>query len=90
MTKENEIDELLVSLNGLRISCLLACHEAELSIRSEVAANQTIDLTNVNEAVKMIKREEIDAYSSKIMHGQTKTMLQGNKHVCSDAGPERG
>ena len=26
----------------------------------------------------MIKREEIDGFSSKIIHGQTKTMLLGN------------
>ena len=33
--------ELLASLNGLRISHLLACHQAELSITSEMAINQT-------------------------------------------------
>ena len=30
--KESEIDELSVSLNGLRISYLLACHQAKLSV----------------------------------------------------------
>ena len=38
MIKESEIDELSATLNGLRISNLLACHQAELSIRSEAAA----------------------------------------------------
>ena len=47
MIKESEIDESSASLNGLRISHLLACHEAELSIKSEVAAmTQTMDPTN--------------------------------------------
>ena len=61
---------------------LLACCWKELSVRSEAVANQTVDLTNLNKAVKMIKREEIDAFSSKIIHDQTKNMLLGNNlHV---------
>ena len=68
MIKESKIDELLASLNGLRISCLLACCQAELSIRCEMAANQTMGPTDLNEAVKMIKKEEIEAFSSIIIH----------------------
>ena len=80
--KDNEIDELLASLNGLRMSCLLACCPAELSVRSEAASNQTMDLTYLNEAVKMTKKEEIDAFLSHIIHSQTKTMCLGdNMHV---------
>ena len=60
--KESEIDELSASLNGSRIYHLLACHQVEHSIRSEMAANQTIGLTNLNKAVKMIKTEEIEAF----------------------------
>ena len=43
----------------------------------------TVDLTDLKEvAVKMTKKEEIDAFSSKIIHGQMKTMLLGNNmHV---------
>ena len=71
VTKESEIDELLASLNGSRISHLLACHQAELSIRSETAATtQTMDLTDLNKAVKMMKMAEIDAFLSQIIHGQ--------------------
>ena len=68
--KESEIDELSASLNGLRVSCLLACHQAELSNRSEMAANQTMGPTDLNEAVRMIKIEEIEVFSSKIIHVQ--------------------
>ena len=75
MIKESKIDELLASLNGLRISHLLACHPAELSIRSEMVTNETVDLI---EAVKKIKKAEIEAFSSKIIHAQTKTILLGN------------
>ena len=58
MIKEREIDELLASLNGSRISHLLACCQAALSIRSKAAAaTQTVDLTDLNEAFKMTKRE---------------------------------
>ena len=80
--KESKIDEFSISLNRLRISHLLACHWAELSIKSETAANQTMDLTNLNEAVKLIKKEEIDAFSSKIIYAQPKTMYLGsNLHM---------
>ena len=56
MLKETEIGELLVSLNGSRISHLLACHQTKLSIGSETVANQTMDPTDLNEAVKTIKK----------------------------------
>ena len=40
-----------------------------------------VDLTDLKEAVKT-KKEDIDAFSSKIIHGWTKTMLLGNNmHV---------
>ena len=70
------------SLNELRISCLLVCHKAELIIRSEATANETVDLTDLNKAVIATKREDIDAFSSKIIQGQVKTILLGNNiHV---------
>ena len=37
-----------------------------------------MDATNLNEAVKTMKMEEIDAFSSKTIHGWIKTMLFGN------------
>ena len=41
-----------------------------------------MDLTNLNEAVRTIKKEEINAFSSKIIHTQIKNMLLGsNMHV---------
>ena len=76
--KESKRDEVLASLNGPRISHLLVCDQAELSVRSKAAANQTMDLTNLSEVVKTTKKEEIDTFSSKFIHGQTKTMLLRN------------
>ena len=75
MIKESEIDELSTSLNGLRVAWLLAYHPAELSVQCEAAPNQTVVLTDLNKAVKMTKKEGIDTFSSKIIHGQTKSML---------------
>ena len=78
MIKESEIDELSTSLNGSKISYLLACHQAKLSVEKGTAMNQTRDPTDLNEAVKIIKKEEIDAFSSRIIHSWTKTMFLGS------------
>ena len=67
--KESEIDELSVSLNRLKIAWLMACQWAELSIQRETTTNQTGDLINLKEAVKMTKKEEVDAFLSKIIDG---------------------
>ena len=41
-----------------------------------------MDLSDLNEAVKTIKKEEINAFSSKIIHAITKTMFLGtNMHM---------
>ena len=65
--KESEIEELSVSLSGSKISHLLACHQAKLSTGSEMAANQTMGPNDLNEAVKTMKKEDINAFSSKII-----------------------
>ena len=45
---------------------------------------------HLNEAVKTTKWEEIEVFSSKIVHGHTKTVLLGNNmHVMTQA-PEKG
>ena len=41
--KESEIDELSASLNGSRIAQLLACHQAELSVKSNATAPPIVD-----------------------------------------------
>ena len=46
MIKESEIDELLASLNGLRMAWLLACWQVELLIKAEATPHQTVDPTN--------------------------------------------
>ena len=47
-----------------------------------MAANQTMGLTDLNEAVKMIKKEEIEAFLSKVIHAWTKTIFLGsNMHM---------
>ena len=57
----------------------------KLSINGEATLHQTVDLTDLKEAVKMTK-EEIDAFLSKIIHDQMKTMLlRNNMHVMTQA-----
>ena len=75
--KESEIDELSVSLNGLRISHLLAGCQAELSLKNDTTASQIPGLTDLNEAVKTTKWEEIEAFSSKIVHASFKDCVAG-------------
>ena len=86
--KESEIDELSVLLNVSGISHLLAGHQAELSVKSNVTASQTLGLTEMRKAVKMMKREEIDAFLSKVIHGQTNTMSLGNNIYVMTQAPE--
>ena len=88
--KDSKIDELSVSLNGSRISCLLAeCH-AELSLKNDTANNQSPGLTNLDKAVKTMKWKEIEPFSSKIVHGHTKTVLLGNNMYIMMQAPEKG
>ena len=88
--KESEIDELSVSLNGLRISHLLAGCWAELSLKNDTTARPIPDPTDLNEAVKTTKQEEIEAFSSQIVHVSTKTVLQGDNMYVMTQAPEKG
>ena len=82
MIKESETDKLLFSLNGLRIAKLLACWQAGLLIQRDTVTNQTVKMADLNEVVKTTKKEEVDAFSFKIVHGQMKTLLlRNNLHV---------
>ena len=56
--KESEIDELSVSLSGLRISHLLARCQAEFSLKNNIIASpipDPTDPTDLNEAVKTMQ-----------------------------------
>ena len=58
----------------------------QLSFERETAASHTRDPTDLNEAVKMTKNEEISAFSLKIIHAKTKTMFLGSSlHVMMQA-----
>ena len=90
MIKESEIDELSPSLNGLRIAWLLACWQAEHLIEGEASTYQIVDPNNLKEVVKMTKKEEIDAFTSKIIHSQTKTMILGKNMYVMTQSLRRG
>ena len=81
--KESEIDKLSVSLSGLGIPHLLAGHQAELSLKDNTIASPIPDL-----AIKTMKQEEIEAFSSKIIHGCTKTGFLGNNMYAMTQAPE--
>ena len=74
--KESEIDELSVSLDGLRISCLLARCQAELSLKNNTIASPMPDPIDLNKAMKTTEWGKIEAFSSKIIYGCTRTVLQ--------------
>ena len=51
-----------------------------------MATNQAVGPTNLNEVVKRTKKKEVDAFSSKIIHIQTKTLFLGNNlHVMTQS-----
>ena len=75
--KESEIYELLAFLNGSRMAPLLSCQQAELSVWGDASIHQTVDLTNLKGVVKKTKKEEVDIFLSKIIHGQMKTSSEG-------------
>ena len=55
-------------------------------IWGETVTNQPVDPANLNEMVKTTKKEELDTFSSKIIHGQMKTLLLGNNiHVMTQS-----
>ena len=71
-------DELFVSLSGLGISHLLAGCQVEVSLKSGITTRSIPDPTDINEAVTITKQEEIETFSSQIVHGHTKTVLWAN------------
>ena len=71
-------------------SCLLAGCQAELSLKNDTNASQTPGQTDLNEVVKTMKWEEIEAFSSKIVHGHTKTVLLGKNIYVMMQAPEKG
>ena len=86
MIKESEINELLVSLNGSRIAQLLVCQQIEFSIQKETVTNQAVDPTDLDTPVKTTNKKEVDAFSSKIIHGLMQTLLLGsNMHVVTQS-----
>ena len=90
MIKESKINELSASLDGLGMTWLLACQQADISLKEQAAMHQTVDQTSLKEAVKMTNREEVDTFSSKIIHGQMKTMLLGNNRNVNESSSEGG
>ena len=84
--KESKIDELPVSLNGMKISHLLARHCTEFHFKNDTTESQIPNPSDLNETVKTMKWEEMDAFSSKIVHHHTKTVFLGNNmHVMMQA-----
>ena len=49
----------------------------ELSIKNNITARPIPDPTDLDKAVKTMKEEETEAFSSQIVHGHTKTVLLG-------------
>ena len=65
---------------------MLVCWQAGLLIGKGTVTNQTVDPTNLNETVKRTKKEEVDAFLSKIIYGQMKTLLlRNNMHVMTQS-----
>ena len=68
----------------------MAGQQAELSLKDNTTARTIPDPIYLNEAVKTMKQEEIEAFPTQIVHGHTKTMLQGNNMYVMTQAPEEG
>ena len=76
--KEREINELSASLNWIRDSPVVGMSLSRAFCQELMLLPlQQVDPTNVNEAVKTTKREEIDAFSSKIIHDWHENLAPG-------------
>ena len=62
----------------------------ELSLKNAITVRSIPDPTNINETVKMTKQEELEAFSSQIGHGHTKTVLWGNGMYVMTQAPQKG
>ena len=62
----------------------------ELSLKNDTTARSIPDPTNISEAAKTMKWEEIEAFLSQIVHGHTKTVLWGNNMYGMMQAPEKG
>ena len=88
--KESEIDEPSVSLNGLRISHLLAGHWAELFLKNDTTASQTPGPTGFEWSCKNNEMRRNRSLLSKIVHGYMKTVLLGNNIYIMTQALEKG
>ena len=80
---------LSVSLNRLRIAQLLACWQVGLLIQRKTATNQTVDPTDMNEAVKTTKTRGGCFFIQNITW-PNENPASGKQHACNDSIPERG
>ena len=79
-------NQWVVSFPQWRVAQLLACWWAGLLIQRKTGTNQPVDPANLNAVVKTAKKEEVDTFLSKIIHGWTKTLLLGNNmHVMTQS-----
>ena len=62
----------------------------ELSHKNDATTNPICDLIDLDETMKTMKWEEIGAFSSKIVHGPTKTVLLGNNMYVMIQAPVQG
>ena len=62
----------------------------ELSLKNDMMTRPIADPTDLNEDVKTMKQEEIETFSSQIVHGHTKTVLWGNNKYVMTQSPEKG
>ena len=60
------------------------------SLKNNMTASQIPGPTDLNEAVKAMKWEEIEAFSSKVVHGCKKTVLLGNNMYVMTQATEKG
>ena len=72
---ESEITGLAVNLANARSTRLLAMHRATMVIEDEMITNRKIDPLHMDEVVKAVDTETVEAFSSKVVNAHSDLMF---------------
>ena len=91
--REKEIDALVTPWVNTHVAYLLVVQQVTATLEDDKLTTRVLDSTEYNEVVTTKSSEMIDAFSSRIIHAQTKTVFTGVRlnvmtcTLCVEEGP---